>query len=335
MFDIRLAIYTPEADTPRTDFWHTHAQVIVSLHTLRADHRGRHERLLDSDPWDLVLVDESHHITRMRKAGPTLALQLIKKLTDHNKVQSMVFFTGTPHRGKTFGFLAQLQLLRPDLFDPRKPLRGATRSLRERRDTQQQVQRNRPQGRSAVPGAPRRHGDQFLQRDRTTVLRHSDGVHSEGTRLRRKASPIRCQCGDAGLERDAEARFQFRCCHPPSDSWEAATNHGRKEEGGETIATMADYRNLLDEDAGDAVASAEEELARISSALVLMEDEEAALRNLLAIADRVESETKIARLLEIVAEKLQHRAVLFFTEYKADPVAANVGPPCNSSALAV
>jgi SNF2 family DNA or RNA helicase len=64
MFDIRLAIYTPEADTPRTDFWHTHSQVIVSLHTLRADHKGRHERLLESEVGcDALLTAEKESLS--------------------------------------------------------------------------------------------------------------------------------------------------------------------------------------------------------------------------------------------------------------------------------
>ena len=36
--------------------------------------------------------------------------------------QSLVLFTGTPHRGKDYGFLALLQLVRKDLFDPEKDM---------------------------------------------------------------------------------------------------------------------------------------------------------------------------------------------------------------------
>lgn len=77
------------------------------------------------------------------------------------------------------------------------------------------------------------------------------------------------------------------------------------------------YEELLNGDADDAIAAAEEELAEISSALVLMEDEEPTLRHLLTIADRIREETKIARLLEILEERFADRSVLFFTEYKA------------------
>lgn len=47
MFDIRMTRYLPEADMPRSDFWNTHNQVVVSLQTLRDDHNGRHQRLLN------------------------------------------------------------------------------------------------------------------------------------------------------------------------------------------------------------------------------------------------------------------------------------------------
>src|SRR5688572_14552101 len=46
MFDIRLSRYVSEADDEKSDFWHTHPQVVASLQTLRKDSRNRHERML-------------------------------------------------------------------------------------------------------------------------------------------------------------------------------------------------------------------------------------------------------------------------------------------------
>ncbi len=46
-----------EADTQRGDFWATASMVVASFHTLRDDRRGARQRLLDADPWDLVIVD--------------------------------------------------------------------------------------------------------------------------------------------------------------------------------------------------------------------------------------------------------------------------------------
>ena len=123
MFDIRVTIYTTEADRPKTDFFGTQNQVVASLETLRLDRNDRQTRLLESEPWDLVVVDEAHRLNADEKSGPTLGYQLLERLVSENRVASMLFFTGTPHRGKNFGFLSLLHLLRPEMFDAGKSLR--------------------------------------------------------------------------------------------------------------------------------------------------------------------------------------------------------------------
>jgi hypothetical protein len=60
-----------------------------------------------------------------------LGYQFLEKLVEGNRVKSMLFFTGTPHRGKNFGFISLLKLLRPDLFDPKQPLGQQLLHLRE------------------------------------------------------------------------------------------------------------------------------------------------------------------------------------------------------------
>src|SRR5438309_1400474 len=62
-FDIRLTRYLPELDTGKSGFWKgTHLQVVASLHTLRKDEKGRWNRLAEAEPWDMVVVDEAHHL---------------------------------------------------------------------------------------------------------------------------------------------------------------------------------------------------------------------------------------------------------------------------------
>lgn len=121
MFDIRVARYVPDLDNSRSDYWNSQQYVIASLQTLRNNRSGRQERLLESDPWDLLLVDEAHHLNADEHSGPTLGYRLIQQLVIKNRVRSMVFFTGTPHRGKDYGFWSLLHLLQPDLFDPKLP----------------------------------------------------------------------------------------------------------------------------------------------------------------------------------------------------------------------
>ena len=118
MFDIRLQRYVTEADAVRGDFWATASMVVASFHTLRGDQRGARSRLLDADAWDLVVVDEAHHLGVDRKTGETLAYGLVSALEERRKIESLLFFTGTPHRGKHFGFFSLMRLVRPDLFDP-------------------------------------------------------------------------------------------------------------------------------------------------------------------------------------------------------------------------
>ncbi len=131
MFDIRTAAYRPELDTDRADFWGAHPLVVASIETLREDRGGRHRRLEEAEPWDLLLVDEAHRLNADEQAGPTLGYKLVQRLAEARKVPPMVFFTGTPHRGKDFGFYALLQLLRPDLFDARRPTGPQAERLRE------------------------------------------------------------------------------------------------------------------------------------------------------------------------------------------------------------
>lgn len=129
MFDLRTSTYSTDADGERSDFWNTSARVVASLQTLRIDSNGRQKRLVESEPWDVVMVDEAHHLNADEQAGPTLGFKLVQRLESANRVRSMIFFSGTPHRGKPFGFFSLLSLLRADKFGPKKPMKEQLRSL--------------------------------------------------------------------------------------------------------------------------------------------------------------------------------------------------------------
>jgi len=121
MFDIRLQVYDRSVDTPAVDFWDTASMVVASVHTLRrevADGRSEGSRFLEADPWDAVVVDEAHHLHADERTGETLSFQLLREMEDRQKIRSLLLFTGTPHRGKDFGFLSLLSLLDPDRFGP-------------------------------------------------------------------------------------------------------------------------------------------------------------------------------------------------------------------------
>ena len=123
MFDIRLHIYDRSIDTPAADFWDTAQMVVASIHTLRREvSEGRVEgsRFLNADAWDAVVVDEAHHLNADERMGETLSFQLLRTMEERRRIGSLLLFTGTPHRGKDFGFFSLLSLLDDNIFGPDK-----------------------------------------------------------------------------------------------------------------------------------------------------------------------------------------------------------------------
>ena len=123
MFGIRLNMYDRSIDTPSADFWDTAQMVVASIHTLRREvSEGQKEgsRFLDADAWDAVVVDEAHHLNADERMGETLSFQLLRAMEDRRRIGSLLLFTGTPHRGKDFGFFSLLSLLDDKVFGPDK-----------------------------------------------------------------------------------------------------------------------------------------------------------------------------------------------------------------------
>jgi ERCC4-related helicase len=325
MFDIRVARYVTEADSERSDFWATHSHVAASLETLRLDHGGRHHRLLDSPPWDLLIVDEAHHVNADEDAGPTLGYKLAQRLVDEKKVTSMIFFTGTPHRGKNFGFLALLSLLRPDLFNPRESLRQQLPRLREA------VIRNNKQNVTDLRGVRLFHppsvtsetyaysAEEALFYEMLTefILTGKAYASTLGASDRRLvilvliAMQKLASSSVAAIRRALRRRLE-RLVEQRQQLEKAKR---RFDERLERLGT--EYSTLESSGSDDELSRLEEELGSLAAGASLMEDEEPRIRELLAAADRVQRETKIEKILSLVDSQFAGRAVLFFTEYKA------------------
>lgn len=317
MFDIRLVRYATEADTPKSDFWGTHPQVVASLHTLRMDHSGRRRRLLEADPWDMLIVDEAHHLNADEQSGYTLGYHLVHELQERKKIRSMLFFTGTPHRGKDYGFVSLLELLRPDLFNNRQPAVMQIHNLsqvmiRNNKSAVTDLQGNRlfhpPQVSSetyAYSDAEQRFYD-LLSLFILTGRAYASGLDSlqgRAVMLVLIAMQKLASSSVAAIRRAIRGRLQ------------------RLQESRQRVEELqAQVQRLHElEEAGetDALAALEEKLAAEAVSLRLTDNEEPALRELLAAADMVQTETKIERILDILEQRFTDRSVLFFTEYKA------------------
>lgn len=324
MFEIRLGHYTTDADTEKAEFWHTSQYVVASLQTLRADHRGRHQRMLDAPPWDLLIVDEAHHLNSDEQTGPTLGYQFVEKLMKHRKVNSALFFTGTPHRGKNFGFLNLLKLLRPEVFDPKKPLKEQLPRLREI------MIRNNKQCVTDL------HGKRLFQPQRVTAETFQFSAEEEAfyDLLTTFITTGQAYASRLAATDQRMVILVLIAMQKLASSSVAAIRRALKGR----LARIGESRNKLEklqarrdrltdelkqiqeaEEATDfdALSVLEEQIAEHETRLLLMEDEEPRLKVLVEVAERVQRETKIEKILNLLDGPFADRTVLFYTEYKA------------------
>jgi len=328
MFGIRLTGYTTEADTPKADFWNAHHQVIASVQTLRllftdktdkarGDTLPRRQRLLEADAWDMMVVDEAHHLNADEETGPTLGYKLVDELQKAGRIGSMVFFTGTPHRGKNYGFLSLLRLLRPELFDPRRPIedqlphlkrvmiRNNKHNVTDLAGTQLfQEPTVRSETYAYTPAEA--HFYQMLTEFILTGKAYAQTLTQSERRtvmLVLIAMQKLASSSVAAIRRALRGRL-------------ARIVAGRKRLA-ELEEKLRSYREFEEEGDADTAAKMEEQIAELSAQVVLMADEEPRLRELVTAADAVTSETKVGKILELLEGPFAGRPVLLFTEYKA------------------
>lgn len=320
MFDIRLARYVSEADSTKSDFWHTHPQVVASLQTLRKDSNSRHDRILEAPAWDLILVDEAHHLNADEQGGPTLGYRFVEKIVQANKVSSMVFFTGTPHRGKNFGFLSILKLLRPDLFDPRRPLHEQLPHLR------QVMLRNNKQNVTDLKGKRLFHPPKVT----SETYSYSPAEARFYAMLTEFIATGKAYASTLSSSDQRTAILVLIAMQKLASSSVAAIRRALKNRLAriqsarkalaklqDSKALIAQYEEMESENDSDEISRIEEEISERTAELRLMEDEEPRLIELIDAAEAVRHETKIEKILKLLDERFAGKTVLFFTEYKA------------------
>ena len=320
MFDIRISIYVPAADTGTSDFWNTQDRVIASAHTLRLDKGDRWERLFDAKPWDLVLIDEAHHMNVDEQGHRTLSYQLVERLQERGKIQSLVLFTGTPHRGKDTGFLSLLKLLRPEDFDPEQPLKEQLEKLRT------VMIRNNKQSVTDMSGEPL-----FTPvRSRRETYAYSPQEARFYEQLTQFIVTGKAYAASLGFKDQRVVILILITMQKLASSSVAAVRRAlarrlarlrqaeaKFEESREHLARLQELRAEDDPANLDESSRLEEQVAESLRGVDLNPDEIPALEELLVAANEVTDETKVERILAVVDESFADRSVLFFTEYKA------------------
>ena len=318
MFDIRTSIYASSADTARGDFWNTNPQVVASLHTIRLDSNDRHDRMLQAEPWDLAVIDEAHHLNADEQAGPTLGFKLVQQLVGNGRIRSMVFFTGTPHRGKPFGFFSLLGLLQPETFGPKFPYGDQLRMLPGImiRNNKQNVTDLHGKALFKEPVVESRTyaytpaEEQFYNMLTEFIVTGKAYASSLGGRDGRAVMLVLISMQKLASSSVAAILRALR---------------GRLARIGEASKSLRELRRASEllarqkeaESNGDLddVSQVEENLAEVE--LQLMDNEQEWLRRLIAAGEEVHAETKITTILAEVCSLPPNTSILFFTEYKA------------------
>lgn len=307
MFDIRLHEYSADQDRGRISFWETASQVVASFHTLRQE--GARDRLLQADTWDMVLVDEAHHF-QAQERSLTLTYELLRQLEEAGRIRSLVLFTGTPHRGKDYGFLALMRLVRPDLFDPSKDVRDQLPNLR-----QAMIRNNK----SLVTDL---HGQRLFQPVTTHAIDYSytqseaDFYSTMSAFIVDGRAYAMTQTGRQQTARMLLLMALQKLAASSIASVKRALDR-RRQMLQQELRSDAQVDLDAEPDTLDEAAEAEESRPT-EWALLLMKDEVDRLGELITLADAIEVESKVKRLLDLISQDLEAgEPVLLFTEYKA------------------
>lgn len=311
MFDIRLSMYRPDVDTPKADYWSTHNMVVASLPTLRADNKGRHERLLDAPEWDMVMVDEAHHLYADENGKKTLSLQLMERLQDAGKIKSCVLFTGTPHRGKDFGFWSLMGLF-DKRFGPKKSdslMLDALPSF---------LIRNAKQKATDMEGA--RLFQPVKQYPETFSYSAEESLFYE--LMTHFILAGKAYANELSEKQKGQVILVLIALQKLASSSVAAVRGALEARQGRMDAEAERIRRELSDDSDDPDADESQRLLQQwakegrQGQIKLMEDESKHLDELLIAARAVVHETRIFRIVQIVEERFSDQSVLLFTEYK-------------------
>jgi len=115
-FNMDYTIYRSGMETAIKDFWNKMNTVITSIDTIKQE--GNLETLFKGNDWDVIVVDEAHHLTRKDygpKADKSERYVVGEKLKDRTK--ALLFLTATPHQGDRNKFYNLVNLLDEELFD--------------------------------------------------------------------------------------------------------------------------------------------------------------------------------------------------------------------------
>ena len=319
MFDIRLTRYSKEQDTENSDFWNSNKYVVASMPSLsqvREDLREeRQNRMLTADRWDLIVVDEAHHMYADEKQGETLGFQLLEKLQNANKVESCLFFTGTPHRGKDYGFWALMRLINPEVFSEDKGNKEQYKELKKYfiRNNKQCV--TNMQGEKLFKELNQRPMTFTYSPEETEFYQKMSEFIQEGRAYSMDLSgSLRQQVQLVLISLQKIASSSIAAIRSALNTRLSKFENNLKELKEQEEKITPD--ESVTEDDQELKNLQEVEKAFRDMTFKLMQDEAKHLKELIELADRVKEESRIKKIVELIETEYKDEQVLLFTEYK-------------------
>lgn len=279
--------------------------LIASIATVRMDTNNKHDHLLDAEPWDLVVVDEAHH-SGVSMEGQTLGYKLIDKMKKSGKVDSILFFTATPHQGKDYQFWSLMGLLDSTTFAVKNPSEKMYAALPD------YMIRN---SKSMVTDME---GKKLFKK----LIQHPHVYNyaPEECRFYDKMTEYiengKAYAKDLGDEEERQVTLVLIALQKIASSSVAAIRNALLNRL-ETLTNGGRKKRRIS--SGDDFASEDIETEKIAteSNFVLMNDEIRHLGELVELAGRIKKESRIEEIQRIIREEYPSEPILLFTEYKA------------------
>lgn len=315
-FDLHFSVFTSDSMNAGGNPWKGSPKyVIVSAPTMQLNateaQQERQKKLFESEPWDLVIVDEAHHMNAADNDGQTLEYQLFKKLNDAKKVISTVFFTGTPHRGFNFSFWMLMKLIAPQEFDPKLNTKEQYARLSKyfiRNNKANTVDMN---GKKLFQPINTRAEEFTYTPEEAEFYKEMSSFISEGKAYSQTLTGQ--QYSQVQLVLIALQKLASSSITAVKGALITRKNNllaeQKKAESDETA--FDDLLDAMSEEDFEQAANKSKDLK-----FILMQDEVKNLDALIELGNKVTHESRIDRIIEIVEKDYKNENVLFFTEYK-------------------
>ena len=313
-FDLNFNVYDSANGQGAVNYWQTNNMVIVSAPTMQLRHNerqiDRQNQLFDSDPWDLVIVDEAHHMNAENDQGQTLQYQLFDNLQQAGKVISTVFFTGTPHRGFDYGFWMLMKLVAPHEFDPKlKP------SEQYAKLGKYFIRNNKA---NTVDMRGNKLFKPIIQHPKTFSYTVEEAEFYQ--KMTEFISSGKAYAQSLSAKEISQVQLVLIALQKLASSSICAVKGAliTRKNNLLNVTTKADTDETAAADWFDAMNSEDDEIPKKQKDLTffLMEDEIKNLDELISLGDKVTHESRIDKIIEILKTDFPDEHVLFFTEYK-------------------